>query len=361
MNSITLRCADSCSSGRRAAGRLLGLACVALAVAGCAKHWSPQATGPAIPQQWPYAPAPAKLTFARSLTGFAPGKTAGAALRAVAFGRGQDARGFALPVAVAVGSDGRIAVADAGRRCAHLYLPATRRYLALTGSKQERMVSPVAVAFDDEARLYVSDSTGKVFAFGPEGAPLFTLSQAGSEALQRPTGLAWSPRKQWLYVVDTAASRVHAFTARGTHVMSFGGRGEEEGRFNFPTHIFRSPQGELYVTDALNFRVAVLDEDGRFLAAFGHHGDGSGDLARPRGVAVDDDGAVYVVDALFDNVQLFSRQGEFLLTLGRRGTEQGEFWLPSGVFIAGGELYVCDTYNRRIQVFRITERYQNAS
>jgi DNA-binding beta-propeller fold protein YncE len=338
----------------------LGLACAGLALAGCAKHWSPRTTPPAILQQWPYAPAPAKLTLARSLTGFAPGKTTGAALRAIAYGRGQDASGFALPVAVAVGSDGRIAVADAGRRCTHLYLPQTQRYLALTGSKQERMVSPVGVAFDDEAKLYVSDSTGRVFVYGPEGAPLFTLHKAGSETLQRPTGLAWSPRKKWLYVVDTGASRIHAFTAQGTHVLSFGGRGDEEGRFNFPTHIFRSPGGQLYVTDALNFRVVVLDEDGKLLGSFGHHGDGSGDLARPRGLAVDDDGVVYVVDALFDNVQLFNREGEFLLTLGRRGAEQGEFWLPSGVFIGGGELYVCDTYNRRVQVFRITERYQDA-
>ena len=78
----------------------------------------------------------------------------------------------------------------------------------------------------------------------------------------------------------------------------------------------------------------------------------------PKGVAVDRDGVVYVVDGLFDNVQLFSRAGEFLLTLGRRGTDPGEFWLPSGASIAAdGELLVCDTYNRRIQVFRITEGY----
>ena len=46
------------------------------------------------------------------------------------------------------------------------------------------------------------------------------------------------------------------------------------------------------------------------------------------------------------------------LTLGRRGTDFGEFWLPAGIFLnERGELYVCDTYNHRIQVFRITEGY----
>ena len=60
-------------------------------------------------------------------------------------------------------------------------------------------------------------------------------------------------------------------------------------------------------------------------------------------------------------VQLFDRRGNFLLTLGRRGVDPGEFWMPSGIFIDEGDtLYVCDTYNHRVQVFRITERYGDA-
>jgi hypothetical protein len=41
-----------------------------------------------------------------------------------------------------------------------------------------------------------------------------------------------------------------------------------------------------------------------------------------------------------------------LLFLGEEGRGPGEFWLPSGLFIgADGRIWVCDTYNRRIQVF----------
>jgi DNA-binding beta-propeller fold protein YncE len=75
----------------------------------------------------------------------------------------------------------------------------------------------------------------------------------------------------------------------------------------------------------------------------------------PRGVAADMDGVIYVVDSLFDNVQLFDENGEFLLTVGGRGFFHGEFWLPSGLFIDNNTntLYVCDTYNKRVQVFQI--------
>ncbi len=313
--------------------------------------------------QWPYQPNQAKLTYARSLTGLAPSTDTGSVLKAIVFGSDpEDRNAFVLPVAVATGGDGRIAVADMGRRCVHLYLPAQQRYVRLTGSDEERLVSPVGVTFGDDLRLYVSDSAGRVFAFGADGTLQFAVTQAGAVRLQRPTGMAYSPAKKLLYVVDTLANTVHAFRTNGELAFSFGERGDAAGRFNFPTHIFRSAAGELYVTDALNFRIAIFDEEGKSVGSFGHHGDGSGDLAMPKGVAVDRDGVVYVVDGLFDNVQLFNRQGAFLLTLGSRGVDFGEFWLPSGAFVSDTrELYVCDTYNRRVQVFRITEGYTGAA
>ncbi len=331
---------------------------IALASTGCASTWAVRTARPPVALQWPFPPERPKVTYAESLTGFSREKSSGAAFKAFVYG-GEPAEkdAFVLPVGVAEGPDGRIAVADLGRRCVHLYVPASRSYLRLTGPKAGRLVSPVAVAFDETSRLFVSDSTGKVFAFGPDGALLYAVSAAGAEPFRRPTGLAYNPRNKLLYVVDTLANRVHALRADGSAAFSFGERGDARG-FNFPTHIFCAGDGTLYVTNALAFRIEIFDENGRPLGSFGRHGDGSGDLAMPKGIAVDRDGVIYVVDSLFDNVQLFSRKGDFLLTLGRRGVDFGEFWLPSGAFISGnGELYVCDTYNRRIQVFRIAERY----
>jgi len=330
---------------------------------GCASQWTMRTAKPSSVLQWPYAPNRAKVTYVESLAGFVPNKTSSSLLRTIVLGEdAEDRNSFILPMAVATGHDGRIAVADMGRRCVHLYVPGQRRYIQLAGSDQAKVTSPVGVIFDDELKLYVSDSVGKVFAFGADGALLFTLQKAGAEPLQRPTGIAYSPRTKMLYVVDTLANKVDAFHTTGDFAFSFGERGDGDGRFNFPTHAFWAPSGDLYVTDALNFRIAIFDEQGKALGHFGHHGDGSGDLAMPKGVAVDKDGIVYVVDGLFDNVQLFNRQGAFLLTLGGRGNDFGEFWLPSGAFISDNDqLYVCDTYNRRVQVFRITERYADGT
>jgi sugar lactone lactonase YvrE len=349
--------------------------------AGCSTRFTPRVEMPEVKLQWPFPPNPAKLTYLRSLTGFTPGRSVGRSLRTLVAGKeSADLHAFVLPVAVAVGPDGRIAVADAGRRCVHLYLPETAspggtrtasasgRYLRLVGSREEPIVSPLALAFDEAARLYLTDSSGKLFAFGAQGELLWSRRSVGAAEgetpLLRPTGLAYSPGRRLLYVVDTLAHRIFGLRTDGTLELSFGGRGDGVESFNFPTHIFHSAvggdsgAGVLFVTDTLNFRISAFDEGGRPLGVFGRHGDGSGDLAMPKGLAADRDGVLYVADSIFDNVQLFDRKGRFLLTLGRRGTAPGEFWLPSGVFVSpDGELYVADTYNRRVQVFRIQEGY----
>lgn len=351
-------------AGRSAASKVpVGLVLgAALLTGACASKWTVASSPSKTPLQWPFEPNRPKLSFVSALTGFAPESGASKAFKSIVYGNDRGQRNaFVLPVAVATGSDGRIAVADLGRRCVHLFLPEGRRYLRLTGSKGAPIVSPVGVIFDDALHLYATDSSGRVFAFDRDGTLAWTIDRTGAEPLRRPTGIAYSPNKKLLYVVDTLANQVHALKPDGTLAFSFGERGDAENQFNFPTSLFWASPGELYVTNALAFRIEIFDEEGNPKGSFGRHGDGSGDLAMPKGIAVDKDGIVYVVDGLFDNVQLFNRRGDFLLTLGGRGVDLGEFWLPSGAFISGGELYVCDTYNRRIQVFRITERYDDGA
>ncbi len=342
---------------RRAARLAVLVATLALA-AGCQATWTPTTDAPASPLQWPYAPAPAKVRYGWSLTGIARDRDVSTVLGSVILGRDRSQGEFALPVAVATAPDGRLAVADRGCACVHLYLPDAAKAVRLTGRGDERLVSPVGLAFDDASRLYVTDSAGALWSFDEQGAVRFVVREAGTAALGRPTGIAWDPDRRVLHVVDTTAHAVRTFDGEGRAVASFGRRGAGEGELNFPTYIARSASGELFVTDTMNFRIAVFDAEGRAAGSFGRHGDGSGDFAMPKGIAVDRDGVVYVVDALFDNVQLFDRRGDFLLTLGSRGTGFGEFWLPSGAHLAGdGRLYVCDTYNRRVQVFGIESGY----
>jgi hypothetical protein len=47
--------------------------------------------------------------------------------------------------------------------------------------------------------------------------------------------------------------------------------------------------------------------------------------------------------------------GQFLLNIGETGTGPGQFGLPAGVAIGGdGRIYVADSYNHRVQIFKYT-------
>ena len=252
------------------------------------------------------------------------------------------------PTGVAA-SGAQIAVADPGVGLVHVYDLSRRRSLVLQTCGEIALGEPVAVAFLG-ARLYVSDaSAARIHLFNFDGA-----CEGGWELDQgsRPAGLAADAPRSRLYVADAGAHQVLGFDPQGQRVLRFGSRGFAAGEFNYPTWLAADADGNVYVTDALNFRVQIFAPDGQPLGTFGDQGDGSGDLARPKGIGVDRDGHIYLVDALFDAVQLFDREGHYLMVFGSRGLEPGHFWLPSGLAIDGDRIYVADSYNQRVQVFR---------
>ncbi len=329
---------------------------IMLGSAGCAAKWSLDIETPTAPMQWRDDANAARATYVETIKGFREtGTTVQGALKSFVFGSSKSDDTINRPVAVAIGHDGRLAIADMGCACVHLYVPSEKRYEKLYGTRKEELRTPVGVAFDDDLKLFVSDSSrGAIYLFDREGEPLTSIKSAGKDLLKRPTGLSYSAVRKTLYAVDTVANKVYAFNDSGALLFSFGERGDQKGQFNYPTHIIASPQGRVYVNDAMNFRIQVFDPSGAFISSFGHHGNGSGDFSLSKGIAVDPQGVIYVVDNLFDNIQLFNGNGGFLFTIGGRGDGAGEFWLPSGLTLDDrGKLYVCDTYNHRIQVIQI--------
>lgn len=258
---------------------------------------------------------------------------------------GEEQRGMVRPHTVAA-AEGMIAVADPGLKALHLFDIEAEGYQRITAVAEQELVSPVGVGIGG-GRIFVADSAlGKVFILDRDGDHLGTIA-----GLQRPTGIAYHGGTGRVYVAETLAHRIAAFDRRGARLLSFGKRGKEAGEFNYPSHL--AVHGDnLYVTDTMNFRVQTFDLEGKFVSSFGKLGDGTGYFAQPKGVAADAAGHIYVVDALFDRVQVFDPGGRLLLVFGQQGQRAGEFWLPAGVFIAGDKIFVADSYNQRIQVFK---------
>jgi len=200
--------------------------------------------------------------------------------------------------------------------------------------------------------LFTDSRLNKVYRLSSDQKTLEDF--ADTLHLDQPTGIAYSTATGQVWVVETGAHRISVFTAQGQLLKRIGSRGDDTGKFNFPTSICIDPSGDAYVVDAMNFRVQIFNKEGVFVTTFGEAGDFSGSFARPKGIATDTYGHIYISDALFHVVQIFDRAGNFLYSFGKQGREQAEFWMPSGIYIDNKNyIYVADSYNSRVQIFQL--------
>lgn len=92
------------------------------------------------------------------------------------------------------------------------------------------------------------------------------------------------------------------------------------------------------------------DIEGRLV--IGRGGDAPGALSDPSGVAVDAGGNLYVADSGNNRIQKFAPDGRFLKAVGSGGSGEGEFNQPADLAVdAKGNVYVVDTWNHRVQKF----------
>jgi len=335
--------------GRCALGVAAGLAAMLGCAAPPAHPWAP----PKRPLVWPLPPDPPRIRYEGAITaGQAFRFATRTGWRVFDWLAGARRVELSTPHGLCVGR-GLLAFTDSGRPAVHVVHLAERRYKVIEAVGDTRLRCPIGLAIAEDGALFVSDSAlARVFCLSADGRPLGEVEAK----FVRPSGVAYDAARRRLHVVDSGAHVVSTFerAAEGWRLVhTLGGRGEEAGTFNFPTHAAVDRAGTLWVTDSLNHRIQFFDAEGKRLGAFGQAGDGTGDFAKAKGIALDSEGHVYVVDSLYDVVQVFDRQGRFLLAFGGSGKEEGLLWLPTGLCTDDEDrIYVSDTGNSRIQVFQ---------
>ncbi len=308
----------------------------------------PEASG--LNLAWPAAPEPSRIEFVNSFrTPQDLGLHESFSRKLKKVLAGGDDRHMSRPYAIAL-SHSMVAVADPGAAEVHLYNTKNKTYRKLDRVGKIKLRSPIGLAFVGDKLAIADSGLHKVFMLDRRFKLLRTI-----EGFQRPTSLTYDPIGQRLYAADTLAHTVLVFDQDGEPLFRIGERGKHDGQFNFPSHLAFADD-HLLVTDTMNFRIQSFSSEGNHLSTFGKHGDGSGHFAQPKGVAVDSDGHIYVVDALKNQVQIFSKQGVFLLAFGGSGTQLGTFQIPTGIAVLEDLIYVADSYNQRVQVFRYLPR-----
>lgn len=256
------------------------------------------------------------------------------------------------PLSGVVDEAGRVLVTDMGRAAIFVF-DETNGKLSLWEKAQglANFISPVGIALGPDGQIFVADAElALVSRLDREGRPQEPI---GRGQLKRPTGVAYEPQSQRIYVCDTGTHQIKVFGLDGQLLATWGGRGEGPGEFNYPTHIAVSHK-KLYVSDTLNARVQVLSTvTGSFLGAVGKRGLYVGDMVRPKGVATDSEQNIYVVESNHDYLLIYNRRGEFLMPIGGIGDGPGNFHLPAGVWVdARNRVFVADMINSRVAVFQ---------
>lgn len=162
-----------------------------------------------------------------------------------------------------------------------------------------------------------------------------------------------------VFILD--AIYVHQFARKLKNTFTFGGSGNEPGKFaifdNYgllqgPTSIAKGPDNKLYISDTYNNRIQVFSFKGKYIGEF--------KVKHPGYICVDDQGKIYVLSD-DDLMTIYTAEGKFwgefdILTADDVDFNENTDWgIPSFGGIAfdktRGLIYISDTNKHQIKIF----------
>jgi hypothetical protein len=229
---------------------------------------------------------------------------------------------------------------------------------------------PSGLSFDNAGNLLVADTHNyRVLVYTPYGKLLEEQTIGGvcgngDGELQFVTDAAQDANGNYYVAQYGEYDRIQKFSPDRRFLLSWGEHGNESGQFLRPQKIVLGNSGLVWVTDACNHRVQVFDVHGdaaRLVRSWGEYGHEDGLLSYPYDIWLDSEaladrptGHVYLCEFGNHRVQKFTLDGSYAGSFGRNGRREGELDQPWG--IAGdskGRMFVLDTYNHRVQRFRL--------
>lgn len=119
------------------------------------------------------------------------------------------------------------------------------------------------------------------------------------------------PKDGLLYIADGFKHEIQVYSANGLPVRSWGSRGSEPGKFNFPVGMAQDSQGNLYVADSGNNRVQKFDPLGHYLSSLSYTTVDNKPL-HPFSLAIDSKDSLYVGDFSAGRVVKFDSSAKYL-------------------------------------------------
>ena len=131
-----------------------------------------------------------------------------------------------------------------------------------------------------------------------------------------------------------------------------------DGKMDEPWGVAVSKDGTWAVSDWSNHCVYIFNEKDRLIKKFGIQGLDDGQLERPKGIAFDQNNCLYITDN--HRVQKFNIDGKYLCQFGNEGCKDGQLKNPTGLVVHQGEVYIADSSNKRISVFKTDGKFHRS-
>lgn len=268
---------------------------------------------------------------------------------------------------------------------------------------------PTDTAISDNGDIFILNGVlGEVVVFSEKGKRLRRFGKPGKGKTQLNLPMGISIYEQQVFIADTGNARISVFNLQGKFVRHiplesekptddpvapvslllmdnkiiwsdrqnhqlcassidngktlycWGGKGEADGQFSYPYQLVSDKQGYIFAVDVLNARVQAFTAKGRHFMNTGrfgvnaHSSDTYGTLFRPNGLALNDDNHLLVSDVYHGTISIY-KNGRPVGLLTDKNAGNLTFKSPTSLTLFKSRLYVTDTLNNSIEVFKLNE------
>jgi len=289
---------------------------------------------------------------------------------ALVFGKAGNGPGaFRTIDGVWVDPRGRILVTDKGNNRVSLF-NGGGRFLTSFGEPGEgpgQFNQCTGIVVDGQQRIIVSDQGNfriQVFDLDGKFLSAFGRKGTGDGEFLEPMGLALDSRGN-LYVGDGTRDDVQIFDQNFAFVRKLGTLNPDAGRMERieSVAVGPPPREEIFVADEKHSRIHRFSAEGTHLGTFGKQGLGPGMFAKEvEGLTFDALGYLYAVDETGGKLEVFTPDGRSVHSFGGGpGIRPGQLNSPDGIHYSPlyQSILVADQRNHRIQVFHLEDIWKN--
>ncbi|MGJ7919339.1 NHL repeat-containing protein [Neobacillus sp. LXY-4] len=247
------------------------------------------------------------------------------------------------PIDLAVTSDGNIFITDSDN---HRIQAFDRNGKFITsfggyGAGEQQFNYPVGIVADSENNLYIADLYNqRISVFGPDGKFKFYIY--ADNAI--PSAIAID-QSGHLYIIDKSDNTVKKLTRQGKVLLSFGGLGNDDAKFQYPLGIAVDKNGKIFVSDTGNNRIQVFNDKGNLEQII------KVPIGPPSGITVDSNSDIFFTEPTNGQVQTVDNEKSPKVLISTEELNQDGLFFPEGIEIKGKELFMTDKGNNQIIIY----------